>query len=234
MERNISTTARGSGSPLAQLEGKPFVDATLEIMLGPKNRFGATYFQITLRDRAGETSQPLLLALHHSGPYPSHNWIDVISLTRNLGFPEREISLSEADLESLFGYLSDLIPPGGHMMVEYDSEEWEETRLSIACGIPPVATLVGSMLFRVGCGVAFKDWHFAEGGSEGPRKLQGFKALNEEHRRTRAGEMAAELRSFLNSEQLPICQQLWEAARKRAMQIISLLSADDPGLEKVG
>ena len=230
------TTARGSGHPLAQLEGKPFVDATLGIMLGPKNRFGAHYFQTILRDRTGEANQPLLLALHHSGPYPSHNWIEVISLNRNLSFSERGTSLSEADLESLFGYLSDLIPPGGHMMVEYDSEEWEETRLSIACGIPPVATPLGSMLFRVGCGVAFKDWHFAEGGSEGPRKLQGYKALNEEHRRTRAGEMAAELGSFLQSEVTPICQQLWEEARGRAVQIISLLSIDNPALatEKVG
>jgi hypothetical protein len=210
------------------------VDATLEIMLGPKNRFGADYFQIILRDRTGEVSQPLLLALHHSGPYPSHNWIEVIGLTRNLIFPEREISLSETDLERLFGYLSDLIPPGGHMMVEYESDGWEETRLSIACGIPPVATPLGSMLFRVGCGVAFKDWHFAEGGSEGPRKLQGYKALNEEHRRTRAGEMAAGLHTFLQSEGTPICQQLWEEAWGRVVQIISLLSADNPALAKVG
>jgi hypothetical protein len=195
VKENIWTTARGSGHSLAQLEGKPLVDATLEIMLGPKNRFGADYFQIALRDGAGRASQPFLLGLHHSGLYPSHNWIEVIGLTRNLSFPEREISLSETDLESLFGHLSDLIPPGGHMMVEYDSKGWEETKLSLACGIPPVATPLGSMLFRVVCGVAFKDWHFAEGGSEGPRKLQGYKALNEEHRRTRAGEMAAELRS---------------------------------------
>jgi hypothetical protein len=234
MNRSKWTTAGGSGHPLAQLEGKPLVDGALEIMLGPENHFGASYFQITLRDRTGGTSEPLLLALHHSGPYPSHNWIEVISLTRNLSFPERGVSLSEKDLEGLFGYLSDLIPPGGHMMVEYDSEEWEETRLSIACGIPPVATPLGSMLFRPGCGVAFKDWHFAEGGSEGPWKLQGYKALNEKHARTRAGEMAAELRSFLNSEHLPICQQLWEATWKRAVQIISLLSADDPALERVG
>jgi len=230
MNRSKWTTAWGSGHPLAQLKGKPLVDGTLEIMLGPKNRFGARYFQMTLRDKTGKASQPLLLALHHSGPYPSHNWIEVIRLTRNLSFPEREISLSETDLESLFCYLSDLIPPGGHMMVEYDSEEWEETRLSIACGIPPVVTPLGSILFRVGCGGAFKDWHFAEGGSEGPRKLQGYKALNEEHRRARAGEMAAELRSFLQSEKLPICQQLWEAARGRAVQIFSLLSTDNPAL----
>jgi hypothetical protein len=223
MDGDIWTTARGSSHPLAQLEGKPLADATVEIMLGPKNRFGARYFQIKLRDRAGKASQPFLLALHHSGPYPSYNWIEVI----NISFTEREIALSETDLENLFRYLSDLIPSGGHMMVEYESEVWEETKLSIECGIPPIATPLGSILFRVGCGVAFKDWYFAEGGSEGPRKLMGYKALNEEHRRARADEMAAELRSFIHSEKQPTCHQLWEAAQKRAAQILPLLSADD-------
>lgn len=227
MEGNKWTTAGGSGHPLARLEGKPLMDATLEVMLGPRNRSGARYFQIALRDGTGKASQPLLLALYNSGPYPSYNWIEVMSLSRKLSFPGREVALLERDLESFLGYLSDLIPPGGHMMVEYESEGWEETRLSLACGIPPVATPLGSILFRVGCGVAFKDWHFAEGGIEGPRKLQGYKALNEEHRRTRAGVMTEELRSFLNSGKQFICHQLWEAARERGVQILSLLLTDD-------
>jgi hypothetical protein len=217
----------GIGHPLGQLEGKPLVDATLGIVLGPKNRSGAHYFQIILRNRGGESSRPLLLGLHHSGPFPSYNWIEVISLTEKVSFPEQEIALSETESESLFRYLADLIPPGGHMMVEYESEERKETRLSLECGIPAIATPLGSMLFRVSCGVAFKDWHFAEGGSEGPRKLQGYKALNEEHRRTRGGERAAELRSFLQREQWPTCHQLWEAARGRAAQILSLLTTDE-------
>ena len=37
----------------------------------------------------------------------------------------------------------------------------------------------------------------AEGGREGPRKLQGFRAINEAHARTRGVEMLAELRAFL-------------------------------------
>jgi hypothetical protein len=224
MNRNKWTAVLGSGHPLAQLEDRPLVEATLEIMLGPQARSGARYFQIRVKSMTGETSQPLLLALHHFGPYPSYNWIEVMSLTRNLNLPEREVSLSEKDLERLLRYLSDLIPPGGHVMVEYESEEWAETRLSLACSIPPVATPLGSILFRVGCGVAFKDWHFAEGGSEGPRKLQGYKALNEEHRCIRAGEMAVELSSFLKSEKRSNCQKLWEEAEERAMQILLLLS----------
>jgi len=225
---NLWTAGRGNDHPLVQLEGKPLVGAALEIMLGPKNRFRARYFQIALRDRTGNASQPLLLALYHAGLYPSYNWIEVIKLARNISFQEREFALSETDLERLFSYLADLIPPGGHIMVEYESAQWAETRLSIGCGIPMVATPLGSMLFRVGCGVAFKDWHFAEGGMEGPRKLQGYKALNERHRRARANEMAAELRSFLSREASPSCHQLWETARDRAVQILSLLSTDDP------
>ena len=86
-------TAQGSGHPIAQLEGKPLVGAALEVMLGPQNHFGAYYFQITLKDKAGQMSQPFLLALHHSGPYPSYNWIEVIRLTRRILFPgERPLS----------------------------------------------------------------------------------------------------------------------------------------------
>ena len=224
---NIRTASRGNDHPLVQLEGKPLIGAALETMLGPKNRVGARYFQIALRDRTGNASQPLLMAMHHAGPYPSYNWIEVIKLAKNISFPEREVALSETDLERLFSYLSDLIPPGGHIMVEYESAQWAETRLALGCGILPVTTSLGSMLFRIGCGVAFKDWHFAEGGMEGPRKLQGYKALNERHRRDRADEMAAELRSFLSREALPSCRQLWETARDRAIQILSLISTDD-------
>ena len=231
---NIWTTAKGSHHPLASLEGKPLGGATIEIALGPKNRVGAHYFRITLRDQFGNISQPLLLALHHSGPYPSYNWVEVIKLVKNIIHPEREVILSDAEIERLFYYLSDLIPPGGHIMVEYESEEQAETRLAIGCGIPPVATPLGSMLFRVGCGVAFKDWYFAEGGSEGPRKLQGYKALHEDHRHARATEMAAELRSFLRRETLPSCRQIWEMARDRAEHILSLLSTDDPSLAIAG
>jgi hypothetical protein len=224
------TTAKGSSHPLARLEGKVLGGATMEIELGPKNRVGAHYFRISLRDRFGNTSQPLLLALHHSGPYPSYNWIEVIRLVKNIIHLKRETILSDAEIERLFQYLADLIPSGGHIMVEYESSEWAETRLAIGCGIPPIATHLGSMLFRVGCGVSFKDWYFAEGGSEGPRKLQGYKALSEDHRRARAADMAAEIRSFLLMKTPPNCGQPWEAAQERAVKILNILSTDDTSL----
>ena len=221
-------SVEGSSHPLSQLEGRPLVGASLVVMLGPQNRYGARYFQTKLRDSAGRESQPFLLALHQSGPYPSVNWIEVVRLDRTLVFPNQETFLSEEEMVRLFQHLSDLIPPGGHIMVEYDSAEWEETRLSISCGIPSVTTPLGSILFRIGCGAAFKDWWFAEGGSEGPRKLQGYKALDEDHRRARAAEMAAGLRSFLQKA-APSggCHQLWESAQKRATEILALLLTNE-------
>ena len=173
MEGDTWTSARGGDHPLSRLEGRPLAHETLVVMLGPQNRSGARYFQMVLRDGTGGETEPLLLALHHSGPYPSYNWIEVIGLKRALSLPGRDVTLSEEDIERLFGYLSELIPPGGHMMVEYESGGWDETRLSIGCGIPPVVTPLGGMLFRAGCGVSFKDWHFAEGGQRGPQEASG-------------------------------------------------------------
>ena len=81
--------------------------------------------------------------------------------------------------------------------------------------------------------MAFKDWWFAEGGSEDPRKLQGYKGLNEDLRRARAAEMAAELLSFLQrAEPTGGCLQVWESAQKRATQILSLLSTIETKLRE--
>jgi hypothetical protein len=222
------TTAPAKGHPLAQLDGKSVSKSTLKLQLGPKNRHGASYFRLSLLERGGTGSQPILLALHHSGPYPSFNWVEVTKLDRNVVLSHHKLTLSDSDIQRIFRYLSDLIPPGGHMMVEYESDQWTETRQGLACGIPPVATPLGGMMFNAGCGIAFKDWHFAEGGSEGPRKLQGYKALDEVHRRKRASEMSEELRSFLNSKPPLKCKNIWEQAKKRAKQILISLSTDSP------
>ena len=117
MDGDMWTTVEGSSHPLAQLEGKPLLGASLVVMLGPQTRYGARYFQTRFRGSASRESQPILLALHQSGPYPSVNWIEVAKLDRTLVFPNREIILSEVEMGSLFRHLSDLIPPGGHMMV---------------------------------------------------------------------------------------------------------------------
>ena len=114
------------------------------------------------------------------------------------------------------------------MMIEYDSPEQEATARSLAIGIPPAATPLGYLLFSIGCGAGFRNWHFAEGGSEGPRKLQGFKALNSGHATLKAKELAQELRSFLQRTPQHKHLELEHAARKRALDILENLKLQNP------
>jgi hypothetical protein len=197
----------------------------LLIWLGTKNRFGARYFRVFLQNTSGEVShQPVLLGLFNQGRYPGYNWIEVINFEPRLSFDSIELALDitvDGPARQLFQYLANLIPPGGHLMVEYDSPAERDTARSLSLGIPPAATPLGYMMFLVGCGAGFKDWYFAESGSEGPRKLQGYKALNKERARLKTGEIIIELRAFLS--RLPSAPEssLERAARDRARAILS-------------
>ncbi len=79
------------------------------------------------------------------------------------------------------------------------------------------------MLFSVGCGAGFKDWHFAEGGSEEPRKLQGNKALDQRHAQLKNQETAHELLSFLERLPARAGSELEAAAGNRALEILGTL-----------
>ena len=107
------------------------------------------------------------------------------------------------------------------MMVEYDSPEQQDTARSLAMSIPPIATPLGCMLFLAGCGAGFKNWHFAEGGSEGPRKLQGYKALNSRHAQPKTGEAIQELIAFLGKLPSVAGSELERAAQNRALAILN-------------
>lgn len=111
------------------------------------------------------------------------------------------------------------------MMVEYDSPEQQDTADSLALGIPPVVTPLGYMLFLIGCGAGFKNWHFAEGGSEGPRKLQGYKALNSEHAKLKAEETIDELTAFLDKLSSVASSELERAAQDKALAILTSVSS---------
>ena len=106
-------------------------------------------------------------------------------------------------------------------MVEYDSPEQQDTADSLALGIPPVATPLGCLLFLIGCGARFKDWYFAEGGIEGPRKLQGYKALDSQHAKLKIKETAKELAKLLDRLSSKDISELERAAQARALDILN-------------
>lgn len=210
--------------PLAQLEGVPLAGCMLAVRLGPKSRFGARYFTLHLRREGAESEQAVLSGLHHSGHLPSYNWIEVAETRTQLSFAGgRAVDVPEADLDRLFALLLGLIPTGGHLMVEYDSAERAETAQALAHSVPPIASPLGSMLFRLGCGAYFKDWQIAEGGSEGPRKLQAYKPLTPADAARWRQRAASELEAFLRRPETP--SPLERAARQRAAELLPLLRA---------
>ncbi len=83
------------------------------------------------------------------------------------------------------------------MRAEYDSPARSITARALVAGVPARATPLGATLAATVCGVALRDWYISEGGREGPRKIQGFRAVDEEHERTREAETLTALHAFL-------------------------------------
>ena len=185
--------------PLAQIDGARFGDGvTLEVTLGPRSAVGSTYFRCHLDTPGGATREPVVFGLHNSGPYPGFNWVEVLDYAAAPALEGGDaLELTPQIERALFEQLARLVPPGGHFMAEYDSKARTSTARALAAGVPPVATPLGSLLYAVSCGVAFRDWYISEGGREGPRKLQGFRAADEEHARRRGRETLAALDAFL-------------------------------------
>jgi len=175
------------------------------------------------------STNPVFSGLFSAGRSSQHisGWVDgdYFDLTH---FPYgSSFSLTETgtDLE-LFGLLGQLVPVGGALMVSYslfskEAKVHRDTKLGLDRGYPPVVTPLGYLLFVAGCGVAFKDWYFAEGGREGPEKLQGYKAMNAQEENQKLLNMSKELEAFLirTSEQDNLSQECKVRARQIVQEI---------------
>lgn len=186
--------------PLGRLQGRSLGVGRLLALLGPKSRAGARYFQLLLRLPDSRLSQgAFLLGLHSSGPFPAYNWIDVARYDGAACFAGGEdVALAGAPERRLFRLLGSLIPPGGHLMLEYESGHARSTERMLSLGLPAVATPLGYLMFLAGC-ASFRDWYISEGGREGPRRLQGFKPLNAANGAAKASATAEELRALLTA-----------------------------------
>ena len=187
--------------PLRRLDGRPLAGGRLRLFPGPTSRFGAQYFSLHLERDGSLSPEPVLVALYHSGPYPSYNWIEIAQLNDNPVFGGADgtssAGLGAAGLRRLMALLGRLIPPGGHLMIEYESPRWKSTARALNVGAPPAATELGDLLKAAGCAASIRNWHIAEGGREGPRKLQGFKPLDEARAQQAQQARDQELREFL-------------------------------------
>lgn len=206
-----TSIAEESGHPLAALEGQELAGGELRVFLGPTSRFGARYFALQLR--RGDEETLVLSGLHRSGPLASYNWIEVAETH----------GLDEAALERVFALLLGVLPAGGHIMVEYDSAQRAETAEALAHNVPHVASPLGAALFRAGFGAHFKDWQIAEGGAEGPRKLQAYKPPSAGDARRWREAAARALEAFIEAPAGG--SQVVARAQQRAQELLPLLRA---------
>jgi hypothetical protein len=190
--------------PITALDGLALGEYEVTALLGPKNAVGSRYFQLFLSDARGRLAdEPLALGLHNSGPYPAFNWVELTQFREQLSFGKASLDLWETRLESkLFAALSKLVPPGGHIMAEYDSPTHRATERILTLRYPPVCSPIGYLMFEAGVR-SYRDWYISEGGREGPRKLQGFKPLNRTVAREKISALRAELEPPLKSRPDP-------------------------------
>jgi hypothetical protein len=209
--------------PLLRLQGQRLAGGRLRVRPEGTNRFGALYFSLHLERDGSLSRDPVLAGLHHSGPYPSYNWIEVTQVNDHPTLEGEDgpgIVIGAASLRRLMALLGALIPPGGHLMLEYESPRWASTARALNLGAPPAATELGDLLQAAGCAASIRNWYIAEGWREGPRKLQGFKPLDDGRARSARKAQEKELRDFLAS--LPPTGQpgALADARRRARRLL--------------
>jgi len=219
--------ARNSASLLAGIENVDVPGYRILEMEGPSGRFGARYFMLSIApDKWPGEAEPFITGLYNRGRYPAQNWFEIINIAPEVPVNKGSgliLGVSSPATLEVFRFMVDTLPPGGHMMIEYDSPAQAETARALAEGIPPAATPTGYTLFMAGCRAGFKDWYFAEGGNEGPRKLQAYKPLNHQHLKQKAVIMAQELEVFLEKFTNRQSAEPANQAKDRAEKVLGIL-----------
>jgi hypothetical protein len=83
-------------------------------------------------------------------------------------------------------------------------------------------------MFRAGCR-SFRDWYISEGGREGPRKLQGFKPLDEAIARERTAALRRQVEELLARPESPRHGEHGRVARELARAVLDVLEEEGRG-----
>ncbi|GEM_PF-1016276 len=190
-----------------------------------RTRSGWVFFAADLVNLSGERSDsPFIHGVASSGGKGVKPWFDC-RIRPHLKFTDGQL-LDARTLgfeQKLVNFLGELIPPGGHLMLDYESEGNEETFIGLVCGVPPIVTYLGYMMFCAGFRGRFKDWYFPEGGHEGVRKLQANKPLTEQIELEALQEHRAQLRLFVDTRIDPAGEhaEVILAAKQRALSLLA-------------
>src|SRR5688572_26784121 len=114
-------------------------DVRLEVWIGPRSAVGSTYFQCYLSAQMGRPVDPVVVGLQIEGPYPGFNLVEVLEFQDVLKLDDRRnIAVPPAIEKRIFEQLATAVPPGGHLMVEYDSPVRAVTASALAAKVPPI------------------------------------------------------------------------------------------------
>lgn len=223
---------------LEALEGKKLgKNYLLRVKMRPRRYFEQKYFEVFILDEEGhESNIPVFSGIYSKGreSIGIKGWVDGDFYEEVEFSCGGVLNLSKGEFgEDFFRILGDIIPDGGSFMVSYElfsREGWVHklTNRGLFLGVPPIATPLGYLLFKAGCGVGFKDWYISEGGNEGPRKLQGFKAVDKGHLLKGLKRNLEGVEKFLDSgldlETYPFLGEIIEIGRKVSIEIKKMLS----------
>ncbi len=217
--------------PLESLEDRILGRYRLHLQrLKPLRFSGWRGFALALRDRAGTLLQPAAVEGIYSagGKDNVRPWMDITVAEALEGRAGSRLDLRQTGLmPELFQSLSQLIPPGGHLMVSYEDPNpvHRETDQTLAAGVPPVLTPLGLLLFLSGFRLV-KNWYLSEGGHEGPRKLWGEKPPDKSWSLLWDKAIARQLLNYLKDHQAS------EELAKTAQRVFSSLEIDDADLRR--
>jgi hypothetical protein len=162
-------------------------------------RVGWFHLTVALADANGTASKtPIMTGIVSGGGRGVRPWFEcrfypVVTMPDGTTLDARARGLEAA----LIDRLGELVPGGGHLMVEYESPGQSMTHAELLLRVPPAATHLGALMFHAGFRGAFKDWYISEGGHEGPRKLQANKSHNAAAARIAMRTHVAELTAFI-------------------------------------
>ncbi len=168
----------------AKLEGEGTFILAVTHLRPVRPRAGWYHLTVALTDAKREPSltpkpsrTPLMTGLVSGGGRLVMPWFEVrlfpvVEMADGTSTDARAKGLEAAFVD----LLGTLVPPGGHVMIEYESPGQHETHAELLLRVPPAASYLGSLMFHAGFRGDFKDWYISEGGHEGPRKLQANKS----------------------------------------------------------
>jgi hypothetical protein len=190
-------------------------------------RAGWLYLSISVCRSGVASNTPLAMGIVSAGGRGVMPWFELrlfpsVELADGSTLDARAAGL-EAEFVKLIG---SLVPPGGHLMIDYESAGQSATHAELLLSVPPAASYLGFLMYQAGFRGEFKDWYISEGGHEGPRKLQANKSPTPSAARAALRTHRADLEAFMKRP-LPKAADAAvtiQRARERARMILKDLS----------